>query len=402
MTQTRKAASYANCTANGKVCIITLYDNVNYGNKLQNYAVKCLVERRGYSANTLVLRKDPFRESVKLFIRKIKALRGDVKAERYVNLSAFSREYLGIDYYYTSKGQIEEDINNDYDLFVTGSDQVWNPEVRTTDLENFLLTFTSDDKKVSIAPSLGTTYVPDEMKTRFSDGLLGFRKLSCREESGCEVIEELTGKRVVRLCDPTLALTADFWREFSELKSPRRLKGKSVQLTDKPYIVMFFLGECDPTVRSRIFEYAEEKGYEIKEPSFRGDADYAMLPQEFVAMIDNAQMVFTDSFHASAFSMNLETPFWVFDRLRDRTDELNTHMGSRIASLTELYELTDRYITDVSVLEGRDALVFDEPIDYSGARAQLEIERERMDDYLNESLARGSGIKNVRNLMDED
>lgn len=398
----------------GKVCIITLYDNVNYGNKLQNYAVKCLIEQRGYQAYTLVLRKDPFRESVKLALRRLKALRGDMKSERYVNLSAFSREYLDIKYYYTSTGEIEEDINSQYDLFVTGSDQVWNPEVRTTDIENFLLAFTSDNKKVSIAPSLGTTTVPDGMRSRFSEGLLGFKKLSCREESGCRVIEELTGRSVIRLCDPTLALPAGFWREFAgrdgesvslpafrTIMKKRRALWHRTHDSGQPYIMMYFLGDCDPTLRKMIFDYAEKKGWDIKEPSSRADIDYPMLPQEFVAKIDCAEMVFTDSYHAAVFSMNLETPFWVFDRRRDNTDDLNTHMGSRIESLTEDFGLKRRYIRNIDRLAEEGIAVFDDPVNFDISRMRLETERERMKEYLDESLTLPTGLAAMRDMLDE-
>lgn len=414
MTQKKKAESSAKDMRRGKVCIVTLYDNINFGNKLQNYAVKCLIEQRGFEAHTLVIRKDPFREPVKLAIRSIKASRGDKRAERYVNLSAFSTEYLGIDYYYALNGQIDEDINRRYDFFVTGSDQVWNPEVRTTDIENFLLTFTSDKKKVSLAPSLGTTIVPDEMKTRFSDGLLGFKKLSCREQSGCRVIGELTGREVIRLCDPTLALTAKFWREFAAQSSDsvqdaklkavmekREVVRRKEKESGRPYILMFFLGECDERLKKLIYEYAEEKGCDVRCPSSVSDADYAMLPQEFVAGIDGARMVFTDSYHAAAFSVNLETPFWVFDRKRDNADDLNTHMGSRIESLTENFGLKKRYIRDIERLESEGISVFDVQVSFEEAREQFEFERERMKEYLDDALVIPKGLAAMRELIDE-
>lgn len=346
-----------------KAAIITLFGNYNYGNKLQNYAVQSILESYGFDARTIIVRKDPFREPVKSLIQRIKALRGDPQALRHVRLAKFTGKNIKHRYYYSLNGLIRRGLARSFDCFVSGSDQVWNPEIHGRLLANYLLAFADGRQRICLAPSIGTDRIEPVYEQVMKKELAGFAQLSCREIQGAELISSLTGRECERILDPTLALDADFWRSFAD---------GSVKKGGE-HIFCYFLGEAED-IRSRIAVFAKERGYTVIDPSCVTGGCYGIDPREFVGYIDSARLVFTDSYHVTAFSVNLETPFYVYDRSSDRADISNTRMGSRIATLTELFDLTDRHV-------GRDFGDYDTDCEFSYARRVLKQERAAFREY---------------------
>ena len=90
-----------------------------------------------------------------------------------------------------------------YDLFIVGSDQTWSPFLNDSN-SLYFLNFTRNEKKVSYAPSLGTSNLPDTYKTILKEKLSSFKYLSCREKFGADLLSKLTGKKVEHVLDPTL------------------------------------------------------------------------------------------------------------------------------------------------------------------------------------------------------
>jgi len=237
-----------------------------------------------------------------------------------------SREY--------THGNIAE-CTDKYDLFITGSDQVWN-----YDWYNpiFFLNFT-DVPKISYAASIGHSSIPDEWKERYREYLKDFKAISVREEDAVAILEPLAPVPVEWVLDPTLLLSSDEW---DEICAPRKVEG--------PYMFCYFLGgsKRDRRVAN---EVAKKKGlkivtlphllgkYRSVDRSFGDIQLWDVGPKEFISLIKHADFVLTDSFHGSVFSNIYHRPFAAFER------EGAKGMGGRLKSLTDLTDTQDRFLT---------------------------------------------------------
>lgn len=313
-----------------KVGLITLYGNFNFGNRLQNYAVQTIFEKHGLVCSTIVIKKTRGKEFLKKTHQIVKSLFGDNVSKRKNKFDSFNSQNIHRNVIYKKNGLIPVSLSEQYDIFCVGSDQVWNPEIRKKERWNFFLQFAKPSQKMCIAPSIGVTCIPTQYREEFAKYFCEFTFLSCREKDGAEDIAKLSQKDCKHIIDPTLAITRDEWLVFSE--------GLNIE---KKYVVIFFLGDIHDFCLGKIYEFSQKNGYEIINLSDTKSSFYSINPQNFVWLIDKAQMVFTDSFHAAAFSINMNTPFYVFDR-HEQQEEAN-HMSSRIQSLAELFSMSERY-----------------------------------------------------------
>ena len=353
-----------------KIGIITLYGNQNYGNRLQNLAVQEILEERGFRAESIVLiyRRYKWRQrtfALRKFVQGI--LLGDLQASRIFHFLAFDRKYIRIRYLLKTEEQIPVNSLSEYDYFVTGSDQVWNPctKVVARNSAFFFLRFAEDARKVCISPSIGVDAIPEEYAERMRQWLSGFRHLSCREKQGAREISRITGRECEWLIDPTLYLTGERWRKLFSWKASDR----------DPYVFLAFLDGISKELDRHIEEYADACGYTIINPLDPGNRFYGVDPAKFVELISNAHIVFTDSFHVTAFSINFHVPFYVFDRNRVQ------NMSSRIESICETFCLKERYLHQQKPFEIQESCSFD------AANRQLEIERRQFSDYLDKCFS---------------
>src|SRR5699024_7327637 len=104
---------------------------------------------------------------------------------------------------------------NDYDFFVTGSDQVWNPFF-TNSSSLYFLTFAPRKKRIAYAPSFGISEVPDLLRENFTKWLSEIEHLSVREDAGADIIKQLTNRDSEVVADPTLLLTKESWLSIAE------------------------------------------------------------------------------------------------------------------------------------------------------------------------------------------
>ena len=255
--------------------------------------------------------------------------------------------------------QIPEGLDSAYDYFIAGSDQVWNPYLEYCTAANFL-SFTEREKKVALSPSIAIEQIPEKDKENFAKWLKDFRLLSVREEKGAELIRELTGRNVEVLCDPTMYLSAEKWRNVE--KEPKS------RLKNSPYILTYFLGDCEASYKIWIENLAEKNHMKIFE--LQNEENFGIAPDEFLYLIDHAACVCTDSFHGTVFSLIFHTPFVVFER----RDNFKT-MSSRLSTLLTLFNCLERTPEGV---EEQD--VFQVNFDYTDM--VLEQERKRFKNFL--------------------
>ena len=378
-----------------KVGQVTLY-NYNYGSALQCFATQRVVEQAGYSC---VL----FRESEKNGVwRKmfylIKALakaavhpthaRGFLcmmQSKRKTALTALREsDFKGLQQF------VEEDIfsvkltytemkrvarSDEFAAFISGSDQIWKPSV-VDDI--YMLNFTGEEKvrKFSYAASLSVDSLQEGDKERYSNWLSKLNGISVREKKAVELLQPLTEKEVIQVCDPVFLIDKQEWLALSG--SNRKI--------EENYLFCYFLGD-DKNYRLYAKQFAESRGYKIvtfpnllqvprKVDSSFGDYKiYDASPLDFVNIIAKASFVITDSFHATTFSIINNTPFAVFER------NAVLSMNSRISGLLEPLCLEERFVSNYKQLAG-----LSDTFKWDFVNTKIKGEQQRALCYLHEQL----------------
>lgn len=348
-----------------KVGIITLDGIYNYGNRLQNLAVKKIYEREGFCAETLVIKRSFFREAWRYLDAFFKNPKKTIKFIR------FNNKLVKQKYIFNKKALPPEKIVSEYDFFSVGSDQVWNPNLRKKDKHVFYLSFAEREKRIALSASIALDEIPDVLTDSFKKGVEGFDHISVREKKGAEIIKELTGQSAEVLVDPTLALTAGEWEEVLGLKDTPREK----------YLLLYFLGEVSTEFMEKAEAFAKEKGLKIVSAHIKGGLgeknDFS--PVDFVSLIRDAEYMFTDSFHGVAFSINFNTPFYAFARQNSENDT-NTVVKSRITSILEIVGLESRLVGAFPESP--------EKISFEAVNAVLEKEREKVSAFVKSATGR--------------
>ena len=311
-----------------KVLLVTIQNNTNFGNRLQNYALQTVLEKTGVEVFNLSLNNVPLaslnisaKEAIKTIIKKAAIKLGIKKYLRSVSLFgrkkkciSFSKRFIH-NYMFFNRNELNAYSFDDFDVAVTGSDQVWHNWKRIKDeLSFYYLEFIDSKKRVSYAPSFGFSDFSVDDIEKHRKGLLGMRSLSCREQDGSELIYRLTGRVSKTVMDPTLLLSADEWKEIEE--RPR------FHLPEK-YILQFMLGDVSSEYKEEINRIAERKSAQvININSVSNPEFYSISPSEFVWLIRNANTICTDSFHATVFSIIFEKDLRVFERISPRLGDM--------------------------------------------------------------------------------
>lgn len=362
-----------------KVLIVTLQDNLNFGNRLQNYALQTVLEQEGYEVDNLDVREriqDSLINNLKTLVKIFLARLGNERFQEYLARSihrkggkSFTRRYIHGLIKVPRKSLSDMDWSR-YDTVFAGSDQVWhNWDLIPDELPYFYLQFIPEDKRVSYAASFGFHDFPKEDEQMHKEGLSSMRAISCRESEGCELVKKLTGRSAVKVLDPTLLPEADTWDQLQ--------KKPSVKI-EEAYLLVFFLGDVIDGYQSEIDRISRERNIRIININdIRDRKDFISSPNEFLWLIRNADTICTDSFHASVFAIMYHHNLRVYPRTDSRYK-----VESMFGRLTELlsslglsgnaYGYGDRLDTSLN----EDALRF------------LEEEKERSIKFIREQTGR--------------
>ena len=284
---------------------------------------------------------------------------------RSFNIQKFTDEKLRI-----SSNQYSEDTraqaHKKYDGFVCGSDQVWNPTL--TDINSMYWLGFSDDIKLrfSYAPSIGVDGVSEEEAKVIRKNLRRFHGVSCREETGTELINNIIGTNQCRtVLDPTLMVEKSVW---DKLCPESKFK--------EPYIFVYMLRGTKEQ-RCMIEKFAKKVNLKIitmpfMEPEYAvwydfkfGDFKYWDAgPDEFISVIKNASYVFTDSFHSSVFSILYHVPFFTFPKV-------GKAQMSRIINLQKILNIDSRMVYNENDIN----CVFQKKIDWKSVDEILDGKR---------------------------
>ena len=276
-----------------------------------------------WDKNTHVNKIIQFKNKIKYILKR----KYRYNAIRENNIKKFTDKYFEINYDDT----LSSTLNISYSNFIVGSDQVWNP-LFWDDIEKqyktYFLRFADEQKRIAYAASFGISELPREYHEMFKEGLKGIPYISVREQAGADIVKQLTGRDVPVLVDPTLLIEAEHWRTLE--MQPVWYKGEK-------YILTYFLGNVPPMLD----RLAKDYNYKIFNLMDRKNFDlYVSCVEEFLYLIDHAELVCTDSFHACVFSILFNTPFLVVDRQQKGV----ANMTSRLDTLLGLFDMRDRHI----------------------------------------------------------
>jgi hypothetical protein len=363
-----------------KVGIITIIGYDNYGNRLQNYAVKRILNDLGLDADTLDIRykSEKYLEANSLwksYLKKILPMPivcviKDVRLTGGIHLMIKWHRFRKCSQKWTPVKQIvgksfKEIKKNsklkEYDYFVTGSDQVWNPQLYG--LPEYFLEFAEPQKRIGFIASMAVEEIPDDKKLYYKNVLSQMKYISVREKNSVVLIEQLIGKKADCFLDPTLLLDRAEWEQV--MRRPEKLPDA--------YIVSFFLGE-EPS--DLIEEYADTKQLPLVRLSNLKYRDYYYIdPAEFIYVIGHAEYVLTDSFHGTAFSIKFGRQFYVFNRVQKGMHD----MFARIETLLARYNLLGQ-------IRKRNESIFDTTVSrkcFAEIEEDMEKERTRFDQIMN-------------------
>lgn len=232
-------------------------------------------------------------------------------------------------------------IQNRYDLFLAGSDQIWNPANTTNNIATFdrtyFLGFVKDaEKKASYAASIGVSSLSDELAAIYRRYLADFSVLTVREHRAAELLHELLGKEVIPVCDPVLLMTGEEWQKYEQ----------PFALEHSDYILVYNV--CDTRKGMNMEQYAmqlaQEKGcavYFIQPPIAANVCKRKDLmltgvgPAEFVWLIRNARELVTTSFHGTAFGLT----YGKHVHVKMDASAASSQRNSRILSLIRYFGL---------------------------------------------------------------
>ena len=333
-----------------KIAIITFHRALNYGAVLQAWALQTAISQLGCDVQILDYRNEWMESYSGIFntfgkektVKTVlSAIRNTpIRFKRVYKYRKFIKKYL-----FLSKRLFQKDlhnIENHFDTFITGSDQVWNDFLTNFD-EAYFLSFVKDkEKKFSYAASFGFSEFPNKLKNEYKYRLRSFNKISVREDRGIYLVKEACSKDATLCVDPTLLLEKSQWKSL--LHSVHR----------KKYLLVYSL---NPIVH--LMDYAdflaEKQDLQIcyicnewkNIWDYRGNKRVrhivAPSPRDFISLINNAEYVLTNSFHGTVFSLIFHTKFYsetdYIIKKNDRINSLLSNIGLKSRIITK--ELPD-------------------------------------------------------------
>ena len=371
--------------------ILTFHNAINYGGVLQAYALQEFLNDIGGIKAEMVGYCSSAVDRQYSFVSLKQS--GSIKAFLLCNATTAARKQKKSSFQKFVKDNIKmgppvtilsAEALKTYDCIIVGSDQVWNSACTKGDKAYLLDIEELQVKHISYAASIGNRRNFENFQHKyhvdFRKALANFSYISVRERDTTAYIKELTGRECFTAVDPVLLYGRDNWIEtLKEFE----FNGEISVETNENYILVYNIGNFSLT-----FAFAKmlsaKTGFKIKaiNKDVKGDVKFAgcencsnASPVAFVSLIEKAQYVVTDSFHATAFSIMLHKKF--FTIANPNSDNTN----SRLLNILEDYNLRNRYVTKLNIPKD-----YDVEIDYSNIETKMKIEREESRKWLLDAL----------------
>ena len=329
--------------------IITFHRSYNYGSALQAYALKEYLKKIGFYASVIdytdlndfeqyrLFRFHSYHKSPASFFSDIAFLGAHMKRKR--NFELFAQKYMNLTpkRYYNCQSLIE--LNDQFDAFICGSDQIWNLDCTNGINPAFFLAFAGNQKRrIAYAPSLAHTSFKKDYSHELVPYLERIDFLSVREHESISYLEQIARREVKQVVDPTLLLEYEDYEVL--IKS---------NVNKQKYLFVYML-EDNPKMIQYCLDFAKQNKLDICYLTPRcyfniaGKNLYGISPNDFLSYLKNASYVITNSFHATVFSIIFKKKFVTFS---------TASSASRMENLLHILGIEDRLHCD-SILKDID------------------------------------------------
>ncbi|MCI1654218.1 MAG: polysaccharide pyruvyl transferase family protein [Lachnospiraceae bacterium] len=359
------------------VGILTWHYYKNFGSLLQAYALQTIIEKFGHKSKFVNYRNLKFGKLsnthtlIKIALSKsIGRIDSQLVDRFYYPTDEFLHQYLNQTSVVYDISKIESVCSN-MEYIVYGSDQIWAPNV----FDSVYLgdgVKSSFHSKVSYAPSIGMTSLPSSLIERYKVLLMDFSDVSVREEEGKTILEKDCAISSKVVLDPTFLLEVSYYMKL-EIEPKCKPLGK--------YIFCYFL-KNDNNYFPVVKKYAEEHGLLIYGVATDDCSEWMKQyknigPREFLWLINRSEMVMTDSYHGTIFSLLYHKHLAVFERF-EKDDPIN--QNSRIFQLDRWFGIKNRIVDKKGDIDHMPEL------DYQQFENNLQEARKKSLFFLKEAL----------------
>ena len=325
-----------------RIKTITCHDVYNVGASLQAYALQTYLTDLGHDVEIIDYKPDylsqhyslwnvanprydkPIVKQLYLMAKLIGRLQAR-KSEKKKQFDDFRVERLKLtDKQYHSNEELRTNCP-EADVYIAGSDQIWNPLFRNGRDPAFFLDFVTERKKISYAASFAVDKLPDDVRQQDMVWLNDFDAVSVREKSGVQLLHEL-GITAEHVCDPVFLLDKTHWEKLASTLSDR--SGVYVYDFDNTDLIDQVLSEVKSR-NDKIISYFNQHDADLHDECG---------PIRFLEYLQQAETIVSNSFHATAFALIFHKDFYVVRR--------EETINKRMQDLLEAVDLSERYITE--------------------------------------------------------
>ena len=345
-----------------KIALMTIWHIKNYGAELQTYATVKTLQEMGHDVCVIDYRlfQSPKRKSL---VGRCLDFAHNISPQN-IKFTRFWEKHIPSTRNYLSYNELINDVP-EADLYLVGSDQVWNPDITENKSLAYFLDFVPTGKAMaSYASSFGKDkWEADEALTQKVNTLLHkYKAVACREKQGVEILKETFSIVATHVLDPSLLRTS--YKELTgKIKEKRTLA--YYQLTESPALAQF---------AQRMAKRMELKYIDVNK-KIKLTSTFLWNRrslEQWIGAIAEASFVITHSFHGLAICLVHHRPFVVVYETGGRI--------SRISSLLNIVGLQERLFTSIAEAEASD--IWNKEIDWNKVDALLQVEREVSLNYL--------------------
>jgi hypothetical protein len=351
-----------------KIGILTFHNANNYGALLQAYALQETLKNFGYSIEIINIphvflesRSKLIRIQNESLSRFFKSLLSTIffLPKRICNnflYSNFRKKYLCLSKKYQNKSKMP------YDIYIVGSDQIWN--LRMTNFNSdFFLCF-CNRKKIAYAASIGVDFLTKDEESFFKKNIGNIDRISVRETVSKELLSKFTNNKIWHVLDPTMLVYSSIWDKFIISKK------------NKNYLLVYSVGPINnlfsivDAIKNKykidvyLIAPLKKKGY--KTINF-------VSPVKFISLIYSSSMVITNSFHGTIFSIIFKKKFITIP---------HSDTGSRVTDLLKNLCLEDRIVKN----ENEAIKKISSPIDYEKTKTIIQEKKDESLKFLFDSI----------------
>lgn len=377
-----------------RIAITTWFGGPNAGTFFQLYGLYSYLESRGHEVevvNYTPIKKDLTKRGLWYFLsqplallknrrqrqkasRRMAEINAKYEKEHGIRAERFKAFYGKMRF--TDKVSSDSDfekLNEKFDAFIVGSDQVWNP---TSLNRRYLLDYAHSDKiKASYCPSVGTGCVMRHQLNVFKRYLQDFDYISTRERRLADLLNEELAQNVEHLLDPSMLILREDYLAMASLPQGFASNG---------YVLCYFMPRSEKQ-EAQVVAYAKERGLKIVVMAMLyreyGFADAVIYPQagpsEFIGFIANAAAIFTSSFHCTIFSILLNKDLFVFE---GNATSKSADISQRYREQLETYDMMHRFIRWNEDITEKNL----KPIDYNKVNEIFNRRLEESKSFLNQ------------------